>query len=185
MGLMTDGRYGVTILHHGGDLVGFHSDWYAIPAAGVAAVILTNGDNGWALRGPFQRRLLEVLYDGKPEAAKELDANAAQIDAEIAKERPYLTLPADPAKALSLAEHYTHPSLGSITVLRERGHVFFDFGGWKSEVASRKNDDGTVSFVTTSPGSTGFAFVLTQKGGRSGLEIRDGQHQYTYVAADR
>ncbi len=183
MGLMTDRRYGVTVVHHGGDMIGFHSDWFAIPDADVGAVILTNGDNGYALRGPFGRRLLEVLYDGKPEAAGELAANAAQIDAGIAKERPHLTLPPDAALAGKLAAHYTNASLGSITVTQAGGHVTFDFGSWKTEVASRKNDDGTVSFVTTDPGNAGFPFVVTNKAGKRGLEIQDGQHAYLYTEA--
>ena len=181
MGLVSSHKYGVTVIDHGGDLVGFHSDWDAIVDADVAAVILTNGDNGWALRGPFSRRLLEVLYDGKPEAEKMLVANAAQIDAEIAKERPFLTLPPNPAKAGQLASLYTNASLGMIRVLHEGARVFFDFGSWKSEVASRKNDDGTVSFVTTDPGLGGSAFVVTTAGGKRGLTIHDGQHAYVYV----
>jgi hypothetical protein len=68
-------------------------------------------------------------------------------------------------------------------VIRGGGHVMFDFGDWKSEMASRKNDDGTVSFVTTAPGVTGFAFVVTQDAGKPALEIRDGQHKYTYTAS--
>lgn len=179
MGLITDRRYGVAVVQHGGDMIGFHSNWFAVTDADVGAVILTNGDNGWALRGPFARRLLEVLYDGKPEAQKTLDANAAQIDAEIAKERPFLTVPADAAQAGKLAAHYHNDSLGTIAVTREGGRVVFDFGSWKSEMASRKNDDGTVSFVTVNPGNAGLAFVV---GGKGDLVIRDGQHVYAYVA---
>ncbi len=181
MGLMTDHKYGVTVVHHGGVMIGFHSDWFAIPEADVGAVILTNGDNGWALRGPFGRRLLELLYDGKPDAAKMLAANAVQIDTEIAKERPYLQYPADAALAGKLAAHYSNASLGTVTVTRDGSKVVFDFGSWKSEMASRKNDDGTISFVTTDPGNSGFPFVVKTAGGKRELEIRDGQHVYTYV----
>jgi CubicO group peptidase (beta-lactamase class C family) len=181
MGLITDRQYGVTVVQHGGHMLGFHTDWFAITDADVGAVVLTNGDNGWALRGPFGRRLLELLYDGKPDAEKELAANAAQIDAEIAKERPYLQLPADAALAAKLAPHYSNPSLGEIRVTRAGDRVVFDFGSWKSEMASRRNDDGTVSFVTTHPGVTGSAFVMTTAGGKRALVTRDGQHAYTYI----
>ena len=39
-------------------------------SAGVGAVVLTNSDTGYALTEAVKRRLLEVLYDGKPEAAE-------------------------------------------------------------------------------------------------------------------
>ena len=177
MGLITSHKYGVLVVQHGGDLIGFHSNWFAVTDAQVGAVILTNGDNGHELTAPLLRRLLEVLYDGKREAQKALDAAAAQVDAEISKERPYLTVPADASKVAALAPHYVNPSLGSITVRHDRAALIFDFGAWRSEMASRKNDDGTTSFVTISPGVSGFAFVVTG----AGLTVHDGQHNYVYA----
>jgi CubicO group peptidase (beta-lactamase class C family) len=181
MGLETDARYGVMVVHHGGDLTGYHSDWFAITSANVGAVILTNGDNGYRLRGPFRRRLLELLYDGKREAADDVAAAAAQIDTETAKERPHLMVPPDPGLAANLAPHYVNADLGHITVSRANGAVVFDFGTWKSSVASRKNDDGTLAFVTIDPGDTGAAFEVGTKDGKRVLTIRDGQHVYVYV----
>lgn len=181
MGLMTDGRYGLNVVHHGGDLIGYHSDWFAFTEANVGAVILTNGDNGYRLRGPFRRRLLELLYDGRSEAAEDVAAGAAHIDAEITKERPYLAVPPDPGLASNLAPHYVNADLGHITVSRQNGRVVFDFGAWKSAMASRKNDDGTVAFVTIDPGDVGSAFEVGAKDGKRTLTIRDGQHVYVYV----
>jgi hypothetical protein len=126
MGLMIDRRFGLNVIHHGGDLEGFHSDWFAVTDADVGAVLLTNGDNGAVLRGLFGRRLLEVLYDGEPRAARELAASAAQNDAEIAKERPHLTVPPDATAASALAEQYRNADLGTIHVIRSPGTVVFD-----------------------------------------------------------
>ena len=68
MALIIDKRWGVTVVHHGGDLAGYHSDMMWLPEYNVGAVILTNSDTGYALRGPFLRRLVELLFDGKAEA---------------------------------------------------------------------------------------------------------------------
>jgi hypothetical protein len=64
MGLMVDTVYGMPVVHHGGDLIGFHSDMMWLPEQQVGAVILTNGDPGWLIRSVFRRKLLEVLFDG-------------------------------------------------------------------------------------------------------------------------
>lgn len=181
MGLMNDGRWGLHVVHHGGDLAGFHSDWYAITEAGVGAVILTNGDNGPVLRGPFERRLLEILYDGHPEAAATVAASATQIDAEIAKERPHLQVPPDPKAVAGLAARYTNAGLGTISVSRQGDRVFFATASWKTEVASRRNDDGTMSFVAIDPQVQGIPAVVTTVGGKRGLVVRDGQHKYIFV----
>jgi hypothetical protein len=183
MGLEIDTTWGVTVIHHGGSMGGFKSDIMLVPDAQVGGVILTNADDGGMLLRPFMRRLLEVLYDGKSEAAGDVAAAAARNQAEIAKARERLVLPPAPAPAAALAAGYTSPELGRITVRRDKGKVVFDFGAWKSEVASRKNDDGTISFITIDPTNDGFEFMVAARSGKRALIIRDGQHEYVYTEA--
>lgn len=127
MGLWDDSRTGVTVIDHGGDLVGFHSDMMWVPSAGAGAVILTNSDDGVYLRGPLMRRLLELLYDGKPEAEAEIKAAAARSKAETTDIRGRITLPADAAAVAALASRYTSAELGSLTVVRNGGRLSFRF----------------------------------------------------------
>jgi len=108
-------------------------------------------------------------------------ASAKGIQVEIAKERTRLAVPAAPDAAAGLAGRYMSPELGQIIVRREGATVVFDFGAWKSEVASRKNDDGTTSFVTIDPTNDGFNFVVDTHDGKRGLIIHDGQHEYRYT----
>ncbi len=79
MGLMVDTKYGIPVVHHGGDLIGYHSDMIWLPEHNVGAVILTNADPGWTLRGAFRRKLLEVLFDGRPEADADVAAQAEEL----------------------------------------------------------------------------------------------------------
>lgn len=183
MGLETDTTWGVPVIHHGGSMAGFKSDILLVPDAQVGAVIVTNADNGQLLLRPFMRRLLEVLYDGKPEAAGDVAGQAARIKAEEAKARERLVFPPAPAPAAALAGAYASPELGSIKVVRVGPAVTFDFGLWKSRVASRVNDDKTISFITTDPSVDGFEFVVADRGGKRALITRDGQHEYAYVEA--
>jgi len=181
MGLMIDNRWGVTVVHHGGSMAGFKSDLMFLPDHGVGAVLLTNSDNGVKLLDPLMRRLLEVLFDGKSEAVGNLDAAAANYRAALTKQRERLTVPADAELVAKLAEHYLSAALGDITVRRDGGVTTFDFGEWKSRVASRKNDDGTASFITIDPTLTGFDFVAGERSGKRVLVIRDQQHEYVFT----
>jgi CubicO group peptidase (beta-lactamase class C family) len=183
MGLMTDRTWGTPVVHHGGDLLGFHSDMLWLPEHGVGAVILTNSDPGVYLRGPFQRRLLEVLFDGKPEAAENVSAQAERLRQNRIAERKRLDAPADAARSAELAASYRSAELGPIEVSRRGAATWFDFGAWQSEVASRRNEDGSLSFVTISPGEDGFEFVVEQKDGKRALILRDSQHEYRFVEA--
>lgn len=181
MALMVDTRYGVSVVHHGGDLAGYHSDMIWLPEHGVGAVILTNAESGVYLRGPLLRRLLEVLFDGKPEAEEALKVAAGQRKAAIAKERERLVVPADPAAAAKLASRYASEALGEVKILKEGNATVFDVGEWKSTVASRKNDDGTISFLTIDPTIAGFELVVADKDGKRQLITRDAQHEYVFV----
>jgi CubicO group peptidase (beta-lactamase class C family) len=183
MGLSVDKTWGVTVVHHGGSMSGFKSDLMFLPDYGIGAVLLTNSDTGGMLLRPLMRRLLEVVFDGKPEAVGNVDAAAANYRAGLAKERERLVLPADPNLVAKLAQRYTSPALGEITVRRESGATTFDFGEWKSTVASRKNDDGTVSFITADPAIQGFEFVVGERAAKRVLVIRDGQHEYVFTEA--
>jgi CubicO group peptidase (beta-lactamase class C family) len=184
MGLEVYGRWGIPIVHHGGSLFGYKSDWMIIPDAGVGAVLLTNADNGGMLLGPFRRRLVELLYDGKPEAAGDLESAAQNYHAYMSKERQRLTVPASEAEVAKLAAHYTNESLGSIKVEHQGPNTIFHFEGWQSTVASRKNDDGTFSFVTIDPTRDGFAFVRAERDGKRRLVVRDAQHEYVFAETD-
>jgi hypothetical protein len=152
-----------------------------LPDYGVGAVILTNGNYGPALRGPLLRRVVELMFDGNPEAQEQLDVAAAQIKAARAKERERLVAPADPVVAAKLAARYTNAALGSLAVRRHDGATTFDVGEWRSATATRRNDDGTLSFITVDPAITGLEFVVGSSAGKRTLTLRDAQHEYVFT----
>lgn len=181
MGLVVSTQYGIPVVSHGGSLFGYKSDMIFLPDHGVGAVILTNSDSGGYLTGLFRRRLLEVLFDGKAEALEQADILNAQRHANLAKRRERLVVPADTTEAGKLAASYSSPALGALRVRTENGSTIFDFEKWHSSVASRRNDDGTTSFVTIDPTVDGFNFVVGERDGKRALIIRDAQHEYALI----
>ena len=181
MGLMVDTKYGTPVVHHGGDMVGFHSDMMWLPEQQVGAVVLTNGNPGWVIRDVFQRKLLEVLFDGRAEADADVAAQGKNWYTQLAADRKLLTVPADAAESVKLAGHFHNDALGDIDVRRTGGRTVFDFGEFRSEVATRKNPDGSISFVTIAPGISGFEFVVSDAGKR--LTVRDAQHEYVFIGS--
>ena len=160
-------------------MIGFHSDMMWLPEHGVGAVVLTNGDPGWLVRSVFRRKLLEVLFDGNSEADGQIAATSKTFFDEVAAERKLLTVPADPAQVGKLAPSYANPAVGGIVVRQKGTATVFDFGEWSSEVATRQNPDGTISFITIVPGFSGLEFVAGDKT----LTLRDAQHEYVLTAS--
>jgi CubicO group peptidase (beta-lactamase class C family) len=181
MALEVDRVYGAPVIHHGGDMIGFHSDMIWLPEHGVGAVVLTNGDPGWLIRTIFRRKLLEVLFDGKPEADAQIEAASKTFYEEMAAERRLLTVPADTKVAEMLAPRYVNAAIGTISVTRNRDRLVFDLGAFLSEVGSRANPDGTTSLITTAPGMNGLEYVAGASGNKRTLTLRDMQHEYVFL----
>jgi CubicO group peptidase (beta-lactamase class C family) len=181
MGLETEIVSGVTVLRHGGSMFGYKSNFFLLPEAGVGLVLLTNSDEGGRLLRPTMRRLLEVLYDGKEEAAEDVQISAKSALTWRAAERKRYVLPAAKEVSANLAARYRNADLGQVSIRRKGADTVLDIGEWNSVVASRSNADGTVSLVTTTPGLVGFEFVIATKDGKRALVMRDGQHEYYFI----
>lgn len=184
MGLKIDRSMGTPLIQHGGVAFGFISNMMWLPEHNVGAVILTNTQaGGSAIRNLFRRRWLEVLFDGRPEAVVNVRVEARSMKEANATERKRLTVPADQALTGRLAERYRSAALGDIVVARDGARTWFDFGGWKSEVATRRDGDGTTAFVTISPNEDGYAFIVADKDGRRALILHDEQREYVFDEA--
>ena len=184
MGLMDRVESGVQVVTHGGTLQGYHSTFYALPESGIGAVILTNSDSGPAMFAPFLRRILEVVYDGKPEAALAIPPAAARLKAAAAAKRARLTVPGDPAVVAGLAKRYRSPDGLNMTISDRNGAKWLTAGFIEGPIATRKNTDGSMSIVSVAPGGIAVDALVGTKDGKRTLAIRDSQHEYLYTEVD-
>lgn len=131
---------------------------------------------------PTLRRLLEILYDGQPEAARDIAAAATRIKAQTSAKRERLTYPGAPSVLTNLAGHYRDPSVGRITVSEKNSQKWIKAGFVEGPIATRKNADGSMSIVSVGPGNIGIDALVGTKDGKRTLIINNGQQtQYLYV----
>lgn len=180
MGLFERVVSGVPVVTHGGTLRGYHSIFYVLPEADIGAVILTNADPGAAMLEPFLRRLLEVVYDGRPEAAMLVAAAASRQQAQAAARRDRLTLPGDPDVIGNLAPVYRSAEGLIVNISQRGGGAWLKAGFIEGPFATRKNADGSVSIVSSGPGLVGFDAQVGSAEGVRTLTVRDAQHDYVY-----
>ena len=176
--LEVDRSLGIPVISHNGALHGYRSLLFWLPEHDLGAVVLTNGDQGERLLEVVQRRLLELVFDGRPEAEGALAQSVQAGRAEREAQAQGITLPADPRLAARLASHYRSPDLGSLAVRRQGGQTLFHFGWTVSPVGSRVAADGRVTFVTTGVALAGLEFGMGSDGRT--LEVRDHQQIYRY-----
>ncbi|MEO5624531.1 MAG: serine hydrolase domain-containing protein [Dokdonella sp.] len=180
MSLIVDKSDGVTVVDHGGDMDGFHSNMMWWPEQKVGAVILTNADAGVNLRGPFKRRLMEIMFDGEAQALATADANAKGDRASWDAQRKLIQYPANAAAIAALAPRYHSDALGDIIVTTKDGKAWFDVGSFKSEVSTSPQADGSMAFTMIDPVASGFLLVRADVDGKKRLITRDGQHEYVF-----
>src|SRR5512134_1432413 len=109
-----------------------------------------------------------------PSALRSIVTISSSSLLELAKKRKLVTLPADAADAAKLAPRYANDELGEIAVRRDGPAVVFDFGEWKSEVASSRNPDGSVSFRAIDAGIWGFMLeFVVDDGAKRTLKLRE------------
>ena len=90
-------------------------------------------------------------------------------------------MPADPAESAKLAPRYANAALGEIAVSRANAAHRLRLRRVAERGRLQKNPDGTISFVTTAPGISGFEFVVGA-GPKKTLVTRDAQHEYVFEA---
>ena len=183
MGLETDTRLGIPVVHHGGSLFGYKSDMIFLPDHGVGAVILTNSDTGYYISSPSNAGCLNCCSTAgrRRRRASALRSSRRRRPCGSPRQPGHPGRPCpgrqagDPLRECGARHAGRAPrSLGTV----------FDLGEWQSTVASRNNDDQTVSFITLDPTIDGFEFVVADTDGKRSLVVRDAQHEYRFVAVD-
>jgi hypothetical protein len=136
-------------------MFGYKSNFFFVPDLGVGGVILTNADSGRGVANAVMRRTLEVIYDGRPEAEEDLRSGVREVKAYLMGQQKDWRVPPDPAEVKRLAGSYRNAALGDLVVHPGNDEVVFQFGGWKSRMATKVNPDGTTSFVSIEPAEFG------------------------------
>ena len=166
-------------------MFGYKSNFFLVPGIGVGGVILTNADSGWRVARAVMQRTLEVIYDGKAEAEENLVSGMRETHVFLTGEQKDWVVPPVSSEVRRLAPAYRNADLGDIIVHQAGDGVVFQFGGWKSRMATKANPDGTTSFVSIDPGVRGFEFNAPAAPGiYTRLKLRDPQHVYEYASVD-
>lgn len=180
LGLFVETDHGIPIVHHGGNTLGFTSDLYFLPEHGIGVVLLMNAGGANALRVTARRRLLELLFDGKEEAATRLDFAVRRNRDAAAQELAKITMAPEPEWSNEFIATYTHTTLGKIVVRSEGKRLVLDAGEWRSDVGRKKEDDGTLALVLLDPPFEGLALRV---GPNRSLVLDAGQAQYVLERA--
>ena len=182
LGLFVETPYGIARHGHAGNTLGFTSEAFFLPEHGVALTMLFNG--GGAPHDVFERRFMEVLFDGAPKAQADMDAVVARRITKLDRARKQRTLGPGKAWFAPMLGKYTNPDLGDIWI-RARGEgAELDVGDWQSPLAKKVGDDTVEQVAATKPPFDDFEFTPGADkvtGLRTLTFTGDEQHPYVFT----
>ncbi|MGK3984364.1 serine hydrolase domain-containing protein [Sorangium sp. So ce136] len=184
LGLGIEDRHGVEVFWHDGGTLGFRTVMLFMPEQDTGFVLLTNADGGWMLADAAQRRLLELLFDGKQEAAQNLDFSLERRAEEIAIEVAKLERAPQKEWVDRIATVYQNDVLGKITVAWRGGHALVDTGEWKSGFGVSKESDGTEKLVLIDSPYVGWEFLLAKQGDKRTLTLETAQQKHVFIETE-
>jgi CubicO group peptidase (beta-lactamase class C family) len=185
MGLWIKNLKGIEVISHGGALFGYQSDFFFVPELGLGGVVLTNADTGYFVADAVKKRVLEMVYDGKPEAEEDLIADIAETKTALLGEQKDWKVPPNASAVQRLEAKYESPVLGKIEVVRDEERLFFNLDAFRSEMATKLNPDGSTSFITIDPAIRGLELAAPAGDQKiSTLTLRDPQHVYSFEAVE-
>lgn len=183
LGLFVEKDHDVTVVHHGGNTLGFTSDLFFLPDHGIGAVLLANAGGANAFRNAVRRRLLEILFDGRDEAKESLAFGLAQRHAGFEKILGETDFAPEPAWLESLTGAYDNPALGHVEVRLEGPSAVFDAGEWRSPVARYRGPDGVAKLMLVAAPFAGLDLLPGKVDGRPTLSLETSQQRYVFERA--
>jgi CubicO group peptidase (beta-lactamase class C family) len=180
LAVMVNKSRGVRILGHGGGTLGFSSNMMYLPDHDIGMIVLSNRVAAGRFTRAVTNRLLELIFDGKPKAARSLAYYLKELAKGLAKSKKRMNLKPDAKWVKRFAGVYHNAALGTVKIAWKQGAGVFDAGEWKTQVARRTERDGVEKLVIGPP-LTGLPFLPGKKGPLRTLTLHTGQQKYVFV----
>lgn len=171
----------ITVIGHGGSTSGFSALMFFLPDHDVGGIVLSNAWGAFAFTAAVRGRLLELLFDGREQAARGLEiamrqrADARRIDA------PKVDITPTRDQIAPFVGTYENRSLGRVVVRLDGERAILDAGDWRSAIGRKVDPDGTVRLVLLDPPWTFFELVARQVDGRPRLSVERAQQTYVFA----
>lgn len=181
LGLLIEDDHGVVSIGHGGKTKGFASLMLFLPEHKVGLVILTNARDGGMLAQAVQRRFMELLFDGKPQAQKMVKHDVKYLEDAKRTMLEGLSFTPDSAWVGQFLGTYTNKDLGTITIKLEDNKVIFDAGVWRNIIGQKKEKDGTFVLIFTQSPCLGLKLLPEMHNGAMQLVLEMPQQKYVFT----
>ncbi|HYF63505.1 MAG TPA: serine hydrolase domain-containing protein, partial [Herpetosiphonaceae bacterium] len=171
LGWLVGDYKGLPLIHHGGNTLGFTSDFAFLPESGLGVIVMTNAGGSNHFNESVRTRLFELVFDQEPEAAQKFDFALQQIDRQMAELGGKLGAPFDAAALEPFAGSYVHPELGGLVLALAEDGLTADFGEFGAALKPMNAEGGEQNAFLMTDGPLAGTTVRLQRVGADQPEV--------------
>jgi CubicO group peptidase (beta-lactamase class C family) len=152
---------GQPLIHHGGNTLGFTSDFAFLPEADLGVLVLSNGQGTNAMNEAIRTRLWELVFAQPAEAEAVTTFARDQTNAEFAALAMQLSDTLDGAAIAPFVGRYRNDGLGDMTITVDGNVLLLDSGEYQSHLRPlRGAADQPPTCVMIDPPFAGLTFTF-------------------------
>ena len=156
------GEYnGVRVIDHGGNTLGFTSDFAFLPDADLGAIVLTNAQGTNAFSASVHERLFELVFEQPPTAGERAQFVLEQAQEAFAEPEGLLESVDVDAVAPYLGT-FSNEALGELTLSLEGDVLVLDVGEFASELRPLEEEGELEGYLATDAPIIGTLFELVE-----------------------
>lgn len=183
LGWMVTSYYEQPVITHGGNTLGFTSEFTFLPEANLGVIVLTNARASNLFNGNVTTRLLELVFEQEPQVEEQLDFILRQLEQQVDEMAGKMGDSIDEAAVTPFLGSYTNPVLGAGELSLQDGKLLFDVGEFAADLRPYNDPDTQFSgYVQVSAPGQGLAYRLEQdEAGEPTIIFDQGAEQYTFT----
>ncbi|MEA3337203.1 MAG: alpha/beta fold hydrolase [Chloroflexota bacterium] len=158
LGWLIEDWKGIPVISHAGNTFGYSSELAFLPEHGIGISILTNEQNS-LLNSAIRYRLLELLF-GQEGDDEHLDFYIDMINKGRSDLMHSLLPEIDTGRIEPYLGVYWNNELGEAELRWQDDDLIMDVGEVQMTVRARRDEDGEVSYLTTTPPAAGMPLEL-------------------------
>ncbi len=191
LGWFIESYKGQPLIHHGGNTLGFSSDFAFMPEAGIGIVVLTNGQGATLFTQAVRYRLLELMFGLEPEIegqvqailSGEAEAPSPDTSVPVSATPAGETREADVVAVTPFVGAYENGALGAVWLELDTGALYLDTGEFRMGLQESPDaPEGAMVYLTSDPPLAGLRFELrVSDTGEANLVLGSGAYTYVFV----
>lgn len=183
LGWMIGDYKGQPVIDHGGNTLGFTSEFKFLPKAQVGIVVLTNAQATNNFSAAISERLLELLFQQDAEVEKSLDFILTYIKDTGEKTEKQIVATLDLNAVTPFVGDYQNVALGQMRLTLVDGALRVDFGEFSSGLLPKNDEKGEFAgYILSDPPLPGLLLTFKQDATKQPIIVLGaGVGEYTFA----